>query len=216
MDIEHDSARSPAVFAYEYQPVLRRLKAANSIEACLFLALLHAATARPLADTFTGVTGTEMALHLLPPNSSSTWSCKPLSDTSKFMLRELASLSPLRTFYPPHLQVMQQVSWPKAMSESNAHEAFHFIAKSLLADSERLLFAYPGFKKSQLSERYIENEQNNLQTPTIDRVLKYKYKFFLLARAQQASFCHDELTREVASCIDRLRELTMRLSQQVP
>ena len=143
VDIDHDITRSPKVFAYEYQPTLRRLKAAHSIEACLYLALLHAATAQPLADPFTGLTGTEMALHLLPPNSASTWSCKPLSDTSLSILSQLATLSPVRKFYPAHLHSMQVVSWPLAMSESNAHEAFHLIAAKLVNDSERLAFAFP-------------------------------------------------------------------------
>ena len=151
VDILYDAMRSPALFAYEYQPVLRRLKAANSIEACLYLALLHAATAQPLADPFTGVTGTEMALHLLPPNSARTWSCKPLSAVSKSIIGQLVQLSPMRSFYPDHLRVMQTVIWPEAMSESNAHEAFHVIGKKLLDDSEQMSFAY-GAKAAQAVE----------------------------------------------------------------
>ena len=153
VDIEHVDKRSPALFDYEYQSVLRRLKAANSFEACLYLALLHAATAQPLADPFTGVTGTEMALHLLPPNSARTWSCKPLSAVSKSIIGQLVQLSPMRSFYPDHLRVMQTVIWPEAMSESNAHEAFHVIGKKLLDDSEQMSFAYRNVKSDKKIEK---------------------------------------------------------------
>ena len=122
--------------------MLRRLKAANSNEAWLYLALLHAATSQVLADPFTGMSGTEMALHLLPPNSSSTWSCKPLSSTSTRILTELAKMTPCRQFYPSHLRSMQTVTWPAAIAESCAHEAFYPIARELINDSQRMSFAF--------------------------------------------------------------------------
>ena len=83
-----------------------------------------------------------MALRLLPPNASFTWSCKPISTACHRILRQLAELSPRRQFYPPHLQSMQNVRWPAAISESCAHEAFYLIAAKLISDSERMAFAF--------------------------------------------------------------------------
>ena len=53
--------RNPSYFRYEVDRRLRKLTAPASIDATVYLAYIHAATADPIAEPLTGVTGNEMA-----------------------------------------------------------------------------------------------------------------------------------------------------------
>ena len=134
VDISCEVPKLPTFFTYEIDWRLRRLKASESIEAWLYLALLHASTSQVLPDPFLQMTGTEMSLEIL--QSGYVWSCIPYSLQAKEMLNKISKFSPLRRFYPKHKRVMQHVSWPELIPSMNAHEGFKFITNKLLIDSE--------------------------------------------------------------------------------
>lgn len=63
--VSYDLDRNVSIFTYTIKDYLNEIKAEDSNEAWLYLALLHAFTSYVLPDPFLGVTGTQMALHLL-------------------------------------------------------------------------------------------------------------------------------------------------------
>lgn len=136
--LEH--LRNPTFFVYTIDERCRILKARNNFSAWFYLAHLHAITAHPLPDPFTGMTGTERALQIL--QSGFTWSSAPYDNESEKTLRHIANLSPRRSFYPEHLKCLQHIQWPDLINSSAAHDAFEIIVDKLLQDSNRLSFLH--------------------------------------------------------------------------
>ncbi|PVF94403.1 hypothetical protein CPB86DRAFT_876435 [Serendipita vermifera] len=109
-------------FIFEVDDLLGRLYSNRTIESDLFLSLLHALTSSPLPDHLTQRSGTSEALERL--NNSSLYSIYSLSTDARSYLDGLASLTPQRTFYPSHLQVMETVKWHKALPPLSQHPYF--------------------------------------------------------------------------------------------
>ncbi|KAG5659115.1 hypothetical protein KAF25_000317 [Fusarium avenaceum] len=91
------------------EPVLLYLKAA-----------IHALTAFPLPDEFTGKTGTEEARHCLLSARSQPWT--PLAGLPQRFLTAIKSLSPIRTLYPPGINLYQKVQWDQRLTSTIQHE----------------------------------------------------------------------------------------------
>lgn len=87
-----ENLRSPTFFEYSVDERCRILTARSSVPAWLFLVHLHAITAHPLPDPFTGMTGTERALQLL--QCGYVWSTAPYDVESQATLTDIANLSP--------------------------------------------------------------------------------------------------------------------------
>jgi hypothetical protein len=109
-------------FVYDIDDILCRLHGSRSIESDLFLALLHALTSSPFPDPLTRRTGSNEALDRL--SNSSCYSTYSLSAEARSYLDGLASLTPRRTFYPPHLYVMETVNWHGALPPLSQHPYF--------------------------------------------------------------------------------------------
>ncbi|KAJ7144287.1 hypothetical protein C8R44DRAFT_973870 [Mycena epipterygia] len=126
-------------FKYEINTDLGFLKG-TTLTAGLFKILLHAYTSHLLIDPLTGRTGTEEALNQLA--SAQSFSFQSLADEDTALLKEIASLSPERCFYPSHLKVMEKVKWGPVWPLAQ-HHAFRPLAKSILQFAEDLVVFQP-------------------------------------------------------------------------
>jgi hypothetical protein len=125
-----DLKEARGYFVYEVDEVLGRLHGTRSIESDLFLAYLHALTSASLPDPLTQRAGTHEALQCL--TNSSCYSAYSLSFEARSYLDGLASLSPRRTFYPPHLQVMETVRWNSSLPALSQHPSFYPLVENIL------------------------------------------------------------------------------------
>ena len=108
----------------------------------LYCAYLHALTSGCGTDPLTGRSGTEEALSLL--RSANCWSVMRLSSREAELLSSIASISPMRTWYPEHLRCMQQVDWLDLPVSSQHHELY-IVTKGIKEHCERVL----SFQESQ-------------------------------------------------------------------
>ncbi|CAL8123849.1 unnamed protein product [Orchesella dallaii] len=152
VSIELDHLRQPPFFVYEFDPVLKRIKADKSKASWLYLAALHAATSWPIPDQFTDLTGTEASVQIL--QSASVWSSSPYDEECLTTLQILKRFSPKRYYYgeglrlkktddPPTEQIENTV-WPAGMSSMAAYDGYAIIVEKLLEDSYRLTPLHPG------------------------------------------------------------------------
>ncbi|RSL41729.1 hypothetical protein CEP54_015726 [Fusarium duplospermum] len=140
---------------YRIDGLLRRLVANTKLESRLFLAYVHALTSFCLPDPFLGRTGTEEAIRLL--GSASVRAPGPLSTTEHDRLQSIASLSPVRAFYPKHERVMQQVSWSSDLSFLAQDDRFYTITKGIIDRSAEVGFLYPDTDRpGELNQNTIE------------------------------------------------------------
>ena len=124
-------------FKYDVDTRLQQLRAPPGVEASVFLARLHASTASPLPEPFTGLTGTEMALRIL--QSAICWSPEISDDTNQH-LRAIQELAPVHIFsdtFPLDPQPFLQ-KFPEALSSLCAHIAFKLVIDKL---NERIIFS---------------------------------------------------------------------------
>jgi hypothetical protein len=81
----------------------------------------------------------ERALQIL--QCGQVWSSEPLDCETLRTLKDLAGLSPIRSYYPPGMRSMEVVCWPYSPLISS--EAIRLVVEKLLADSLRLKFLFP-------------------------------------------------------------------------
>jgi hypothetical protein len=157
VEIKLNALRHPTFFTYEVDSRLRVLKAGRSQSAWLYLAALHAATASPLPDCFSGLTGTEMAFTIL--QSARCWSCQPYDAETLTTLGFIKSLSPCRTYYPQHLTVMEKVNWPANLPSIAALDGFALIVEKLIQDSEQLSILHQSSNISNQSQETSKDDE---------------------------------------------------------
>jgi len=102
------------------------------LQSTLYLCWLHALTSHCLPDPLTSRTGTEEALRIL--RSAAVRSYPTLDGDSRALLGEIASLSPLRTYYPMHLQEMEQTVWNDTLPPLSQHDDLWPLATSIFDD----------------------------------------------------------------------------------
>ncbi|CAL8134338.1 unnamed protein product [Orchesella dallaii] len=143
VSITSTTLRKPPILNFEVDQILHRLKAGNDKSAWLYLAALHASTSSPFPDTFTGLTGTEMALWIL--QSGLVWSCSPFDEESLRTLEMIRNLSPHRVYYPEHLEEMQTTIWPVGLEQNSyaAFDGYSIIVDYLISCSKRLSGLFP-------------------------------------------------------------------------
>ncbi|CAL8134230.1 unnamed protein product [Orchesella dallaii] len=162
--IDSSNLRSPPVFTFEVDPILKRLKAGNDKSAWLYLAALHAVTSSPFPDKFTGLTGTEMAMWIL--QSGFVWSCLPYDSESFKTLQTIRDLSPKRSYFPTHLKEMQTISWPAELGHNSyaAYDGYAIIADYLVKSSNRLVALCPK-KEEKAALNLLSKNQNSSLGP---------------------------------------------------
>lgn len=94
---------------YVVDTELGRLIGNGSLEAKLYKIYLHALTSHCLPDPLVHCTGTEEALREL--DSAGCLSFQRLRASECHLLCQIGALTPTRTYYPRHLEVMATVKW---------------------------------------------------------------------------------------------------------
>lgn len=135
----HD-LKAPRYFCFDFDVDLKQLRAPRSRAAWLYLAALHATSSGNGCDSFTGLTGMEMALHIL--ESPRCWASSPLDSESVYWLDTIAKLSPWRSHHPREKKLMEIVSWPKAIPSLCAHDGYRLLVLRILESNQQLNFMY--------------------------------------------------------------------------
>ena len=132
---------SANLFKYAADPVLRRLKDSNEPQETLYKAYLHALTSHFLPDPLTEYTGTEEALLHLRRQSLAFY--KPPAEKTVRLLQDIAKLTPRRNFYPPHLELMEEVYWDSELSVFSQHCEFLVHADRIVTSGNPFAMFYP-------------------------------------------------------------------------
>ena len=132
-------------FRFHVDIVLGRLRGVGGLVSGLYLAYLHALTSNILPDPLTRRTGTEEALSILEDQIKQVW--EPPSREVVELLKLLSALTPQRSFYPKHLQVMQQVDWSASLSFLSQHDMFAPFCARLLSSGNRFQIFHPGMQE---------------------------------------------------------------------
>ncbi|KAI5806049.1 hypothetical protein EDC01DRAFT_638496 [Geopyxis carbonaria] len=129
--------------SYNIDPILGRLVGNGSLLSHLYLCYLHALTAYCSPDPLTGRTGTEQAIAGL--RSATSWSFQNLEPEGPEaeIFRNIASLTPRRQFYPPHMKVMQEVVWDPVLPGFAQHDAFHELVDAVSKHASRFHIFHP-------------------------------------------------------------------------
>ncbi|QRV77955.1 hypothetical protein RhiJN_05970 [Ceratobasidium sp. AG-Ba] len=110
VSIDSGSERHITFYRYKVDTELGFLNNVNvSLTGRLFKLYLHALTSYCRPDPLTGRTGTEEALHEL--TGSATMSFEQIDLEQARLLKLIGALTPHRTYYPPHLKVMETTTW---------------------------------------------------------------------------------------------------------
>ncbi|RPA82431.1 hypothetical protein BJ508DRAFT_414084 [Ascobolus immersus RN42] len=120
--------------AFRIEPQLGRLEGNRSLKSDYFKTYLHALTSSCLPDSLTGRTGTEEALGFL--QSEAARSFQNLKADEAEVLTAIGKLTPKRTWYPEHLNVMQMVKWANLPSLSQ-HNGFHAEVTNIVLGAEK-------------------------------------------------------------------------------
>ncbi|KAK3307698.1 uncharacterized protein B0T15DRAFT_415095 [Chaetomium strumarium] len=101
-------------------------------------ALLHAYTSFLLPDPLTGRTGIEESLHWLRSGICHPWEVLRPDSLAASMLSQIASLTPVREYYPPGRKVMKTDRWGRSLTTHMQHPLFRQAVEEILAISEEL------------------------------------------------------------------------------
>ncbi|KAK5662476.1 hypothetical protein OQA88_8387 [Cercophora sp. LCS_1] len=127
--------------SFQIDDTLGQLKDSGALESKLFLCLLHAVTSNCVPDPLTGRTGTEESLRIL--GSAAVRSFQNLEEASRQLLQKIANLSPRRSWYPEHLQVMERVEWSRDLPMLSQHEDFWTTAVSIIQSAKEFEGVFP-------------------------------------------------------------------------
>jgi hypothetical protein len=141
VSVKIDRNDACGVYAYSLDTTLGRVLSDGDVQRKLYLALLHALTSHCLPDLLTGQTGTESALQAL--QSASVRSFEYLTTSNVELLRCIASLAPVRAYYPSDLRVMQQVAWNSELPVLSQHPHLRMHCRSLINQGEEMGLFYP-------------------------------------------------------------------------
>lgn len=123
------------VHKYEVDSTLGRLIDNGSLQAILYKCYMHAITSHCLPDPLTAHTGTEAALSIL--RSAKVSSFRSLTEQHIKLLQSIASLTPVRRFYPPRQTVVQQVHWRQTLPYMSQHGDFYLAVRNIFKEVRR-------------------------------------------------------------------------------
>ena len=132
--------KSVPYFCYHLNEDLRHLTAQQSRTAWVFLASLHAHTSSVHPDSFTGLTGMELAMHIL--QSARCWSSQPYDNCTKAAFKSIRKLSPRRSYRPRHKKLKQTAVWPGDLPSLCASDGYVLLVDRMLEESDRLKFLH--------------------------------------------------------------------------
>jgi hypothetical protein len=112
----------------------------DDLDSHLFRVYLHSITSFPEADRFTGRTGSEEALFGLSDSISRT--SLPFSPRAQGILKLIASLSPTRKFYPPHLKTMQTAKYHPILPVLSQRDLFFGTVSDIFSHNLKAAFLF--------------------------------------------------------------------------
>jgi hypothetical protein len=118
---------------------LGRLAGNVSLQSNLYQCYLHALTSHCLPDPLLGHTGTEESIFML--RSAAFRSFQRLGNYEAKLLDSINKLTPLRAYYPRHLQSMATVKWNELPTLSQHHD-FHPAVCSIVNHARALEALY--------------------------------------------------------------------------
>lgn len=194
--VETKLQTSVKYFEYRVDTTLGRLVGNVSLFSRLFKIYLHAVTSHCLPDPLTGHTGTEEALREL--RGAACHSFQSLGIEEIQLLRSIAALAPLHTFYPRDMQVMQQIEWLNLPSMAQQFD-FYTTTHSIMQHADRLNIFYQnteaegkGLKKGGRSDAEIHlSERAKLRTVVYNPVDLAAYSDFSREKNDVAYFSRD-------------------------
>ncbi|KAK4895204.1 hypothetical protein LTR49_028300 [Elasticomyces elasticus] len=133
---------SSTFHTFRVDNMLGRLIGSGDLQSKLFLIRLHSLTTHCLPDPLTSKTGTEQALSML--RSASVRSFHHLTEENAKLLGEIASLTPIRQYYPENERVMQTVRWSSKLGFLAQHAGFRIGVESILDQARRAKIFFPG------------------------------------------------------------------------
>ncbi|KAF9230956.1 hypothetical protein BU15DRAFT_68744 [Melanogaster broomeanus] len=135
IDTHSPALRRVTYHTYKVNTELGCLEGNVNLTNQLYRACLHAVTSSGCStDPLTGKTGTEEALSVL--QSATCQSFMKLDPGAAKLLSSIASFTPQRVWYPPHLQRMQDVQWSSLPATAQYH-GLYFAAESIKKRWER-------------------------------------------------------------------------------
>jgi hypothetical protein len=136
-----DTGTAQLVHWHEYtiDTDLRRLAGNVSLRSNLYQCYLHALTSHCLPDPLLGHTGTEESIYML--RSAAFRSFQRLGSYEAKLLDSISKLTPIRVYYPQHLQSMTTVEWNKLPTLSQHHD-FHPAVCSIVKHAHALEALY--------------------------------------------------------------------------
>jgi len=134
--VEVNLANNGIYATFMINEVLGRLDCPAEPRLLYLKAHLHAYTSYFIPDTLTGRTGTEEAFHCLASGYSQPWS--PIKMFPYQSLVALASLTPIRNYYPKDRKVLHQPTWNLDLTTHIQHDGFREMIDRILAKSAQL------------------------------------------------------------------------------
>ncbi|KAK8035096.1 hypothetical protein PG993_010091 [Apiospora rasikravindrae] len=123
-------------YKFSVDRILGRLTCAPEPGQLLFKGLLHTLTSFVLPDDLTGRTGTEEAFALLASGQCQPW--QPLDPKTISVIQTLATLGPLREYYPSDKRHLQKVVWKKDLSPTAQNDFFYTAVYRVASKSNQL------------------------------------------------------------------------------
>ncbi|QRV92776.1 kinase-like protein [Ceratobasidium sp. AG-Ba] len=142
-EVSIDRGLGPSVTFYHYridQDLGCLANSNTSLTSRLFKIYIHAITSYCLPDPLLGRTGTEEALYEL--SESATMSFDQIDKSQAHLLQLIGRLTPRRTYYPPHLTIMQKIDWNALPALAQHHEFCTFV-NSILSRANLLQLFSP-------------------------------------------------------------------------
>ncbi|KAK4906614.1 hypothetical protein LTR49_024261 [Elasticomyces elasticus] len=133
---------SSTFYTFRVDTTLGRLIGPGDLQSKLFLIRLHSLTTHCLPDPLVHKTGTEQALSTLRSASVRSFDC--LTEKDVKLLREIATLTPIRQYYPRNERVMQTVGWSTKLGFLAQHAGFRAGVESILDQARRASIFHPG------------------------------------------------------------------------
>ena len=123
-------------YKYEIDSDLGLLVGTVNLTSRLYRIYLHALCSHPLPDPLMSQTGTDHALHEL--RAAGSFSFQRLTEADVELLRLIGNLTPLRSYYPTHLRVMQNIKWSADLPALSQHGGFDVAVRKILQYAQSL------------------------------------------------------------------------------
>ena len=143
-------------YVYTVNQLLHEIKAGESLQGWLYLALLHGTTSYILPDVFQGATGCQLAMTIL----NNCQPGEPFDDQELDILHQIQRLSPTRQYYPKGKKVMETITWS---DKGISFDGYALIVQQLLEQSEQLSkFTTQHNQDADEKERFRNHDQLEL------------------------------------------------------